>query len=169
MQRFFIALFLLLLVGGCATMQLTGPNGTVYNIHDDETLKVRIPVPEGWTEQFETAPSTHYIISSPSKKAMMIITIDPMATADDKLLKEIEMLKKRLGPNADMQKLAGTISGHRARGFRLSTEAAEMKLFAIDHDRGIYVLVTVLANNAEPQDREALQFIFEHLQIVEDE
>ena len=65
--------------------------------------------------------------------------------------------------------IEGTVSGRRARGLELDGEKAKVTLLAVDHDRGIYVVLLVIAKDADQNERDAGAFIFEQIRIIEDQ
>lgn len=169
MQRY-VLVFLLFFVAACASVPtVTGPGEIPYHVVTDETMKIRLPAPESWTAELRPVPISMFYVSPPSKGVELIVMLDPLALASGELLEKTRQYFKKMAPEMEPQYLTGTISGHAAQGFRATANNRTLTVFTVDHDRGIYVVLLVINKNATEQEREILDFIFQRLQIIEDE
>jgi hypothetical protein len=127
-------------------------------------LKLRLSLPPGWRAEWVTAPTAMLMVRAADGASKATVTLDPTASTIAKPLAEAREYVERKGATGRLQDLEGTVSGHKAVGFRLETREGTFTVFAIDHDRGIYVLIMSCRT---PEGQAQLDDLFARMAIDE--
>ncbi len=170
-QRFLVFLLVLTICfGACATSQHpSGPGGFTYTMQRDETVKIQMPVPDTWPASFTTDPTASFLIKSPNEQILMLVTLVPLEINSDRLLDQVEKKFNADHVGTTVRNIEGTVSGHKVRGIQAQKDGAEFNAFFLDVDRGVYLIVLYIGATATDSEREAAQFMFERLKIMEDD
>ncbi|MDP8224824.1 MAG: hypothetical protein P9L99_15805 [Candidatus Lernaella stagnicola] len=158
-MRFRLVMILLVFLTACATAKMVGPGGATLKTHTDKTLRMQIPVPEGWTVQWRNEPVRSLHIQEESGDSRIVVYVNPQAISARQVYEEI--LKDR--KYQDAAALQGIVDERPALGLRKTKHGMTATAFVIDHDNGVYVMV-MLADDAA--DQELMDFIFARVRFT---
>lgn len=165
-ERLVLALLVVFFAIGCATAPvILTPAGVACRSYENPTLKIRLPLPADWRADWKTEPTAMLTVHAPDDSASLVVTLDPLASAAEKVLEDAQKYAEARQKSAAAEPLEGKFNGHRAVGYRIRDAAGTITVFAIDHDRGIYLLILTSRSTANQQ---TLDFILERLLFIEE-
>jgi hypothetical protein len=155
--------WLLLACGGNPRI-VVRPSGNESIVASD-VLRIRFPLPPSWQTTWQKEPTAMIVAASPDAAAKFTVTLDPLATTVDKPLAEARSFLESKGAVGQTKGVEGTVSGRKAVGYQVQTQEGSFTVFAVDHDRGIY-LITLASRTAA--DAKILDDMFARLEISGD-
>lgn len=167
--------FLLFFAFACATagrppadkdQGLPVPVERTGHIHECRELHLEVEVPADWRAEWLPAPTAALRIAplDAGRQASMLISIDPLALQASDVIGKIEEELKNKGMKDGWTALIGNVGAHRAVGMQNVTPEIRMTLFAVDHDRGIYLIIMTASAD---DDQRRLDEIFSRICIKE--